>query len=80
MTTDGKLLEFKPSSHNKKRTFSSSARFSQYNVWAKTTGQFIGPGTYNEIKPFLKLKATPCSALYVTIFRFKPPMIEIAKP
>jgi hypothetical protein len=41
-------LHFKPNSQNKKRTFTSEERFPQYYRWAKITGQFLGPGAYND--------------------------------
>eukprot|EP00347_Sterkiella_histriomuscorum_P013170 403365740 len=64
VTVDGRILNFIASSQNKKRTFTSQERFPQYQDWAKITGQFLGPGSYNQNENYQKLKAIPCSAIY----------------
>jgi hypothetical protein len=50
---------------SKKRSFCSEERFRQYQLWAKITGQFVGPGTYNDDLVTQKKKALPCSAVLV---------------
>jgi hypothetical protein len=66
MTNDGRYLHFQSKSWNRKRTLAGEARFPQYHNWAKVTGKFLGPGTYNADQTFKFLKAAPCAAIYVS--------------
>lgn len=47
---------------NQRSTFSKDNRFLQYNIWEKTTGTLVGPGTYNDNVAKLRLLKRPCSA------------------
>lgn len=41
-----------------------SSRFLQYDIWKKNTGQFVGPGTYNEDKSYKRLVQERCTSIY----------------
>ena len=48
--------------------FTSQARFPQYELWAKKTGMFLGPGVYDDNQNYKNLNKMPCFALYVNGF------------
>ncbi len=45
-------------------TFGKGERFPQYKAWATSTNTFIGPGKYNAMECYNKLKQDPCSAAF----------------
>ena len=65
VTKEGQALNFVPVSKNMKQTFTSERRFKQYDNWEKRTGQFLGPGSYNDLDNSINLKAQPCPVIIV---------------
>jgi len=65
MTHQGVPLAFPTQTHgkSKKRSFPSEQRFRQYDQWARVTGNFVGPGTYNDHLATYQIKQIPCAAI-----------------
>jgi hypothetical protein len=39
-------------------------RFAQYELWKRRTGQFVGPGTYNESESYKRLNQERCASVF----------------
>ena len=65
MTHQGHPLAFpvQTQGKSKKRSFPSEQRFRQYDQWARVTGNFVGPGTYNDHLSTYQIKQIPCAAI-----------------
>lgn len=66
MTYDGKRLGFaltEASNEKIPNRMAKEPRFSQYKLWEKITGKFLGPGSHNDDGNFYYLKKNPCNAV-----------------